>query len=120
MDLSKYKNADLIRKAMRKSKEPPRSLLIPPGAWFQAFLAVILMPLWLPPLSRMLGCPDFAKRVISGCAKCSKRRNMMNHYGWRGLPRLLLSREFWRDSRRKEDVAWQKKTESASPTTITS
>ena len=97
------------------------SMVTPPGVWFQAVTVVCMTDAWIPAVGRMLHIEKMATLASSPkCSRCQRRKNMMNRCGWRGLPRLLLSREFWRDSRRKEDVAWQKKTESASPTTITS
>lgn len=121
MSFSKYKNADLVLERMKELGQPPRSVAVPPGSWFQSLLAVIQVSLWLPPLARVLGLSDFARRVVHGCMKCNKRRNMMNYYGWRGLPRLLCSREFWFGKQRKEDVTWQKEQlPERRPTTVTS
>lgn len=122
MDLSKYKNADLIRHKMlngvvdddkpvvRKRSKP---VLVRPGAWFQAVLTVLLIPFWLPSILNLFGCYDLASRIIHGCMSCNKRKKLMDRNGWLGLPKLLARKEFW--TRDKFGWIW-----SRNQTTITS
>ena len=101
MSNSKYRNADIIQSnAIRNSHI--RYMLIPPGTWFQAFLMVIFMQVWFPVILRLFGMREMASNIIRGCAKCSRRKNIMDRAGWIGLPRILLRAEFWS----KHRVGW--------------
>ena len=101
---------------------PPVSRVPPPGVWFQAFTVVIMSHAWVPSVGRILRVEKMIRMANKpGCGRCQRRKNLMNRYGWRGLPRLLCSREFWFGKQRKGDVTWQKEQlPERRPTTVTS
>ncbi len=54
-----------------------RPRIMPPGTWLTAAIMVMTVGFVRP------------------CARCKSRASLMDRAGWRGVPRLLISRRFW-------------------------
>jgi hypothetical protein len=62
-----------------RPQPPPvaRKRVMPPGSWLT--MAIMVMTVGF----------------VRPCARCKSRASLMDRAGWRGVPRLLISRRFW-------------------------
>ncbi len=65
-------------RAMKPAAAANMARIMPPGTWFAAVVAVLTIGLVRP------------------CPSCKSRRAMLDRAGWRGVPRLLTTRRFWK------------------------
>jgi hypothetical protein len=64
--------------AKRPPSSKPERRLLPPGSWLS--------------MAIMVGTGG----LLRPCAKCKSRASLLDRAGWLGVPRLLISRRFWK------------------------